>query len=108
MLSEDVVQPDLMFIANERIEIIKDEAIKGAPDLIIEILSSSTAERDRTYKKRLYARHGVCEYWLVDPEAATIEVFQLGEKGYVRLGRESQRLSTPLLAGLDLALNDVF
>jgi len=48
------------------------------PDLVIEITSPATAERDRHYKKTLYARHGVKEYWIVDPEARTVEVFALG------------------------------
>ena len=49
--------------------------------MVIEITSPATAERDRHYKKTLYARHGVKEYWIVDPEAKTVEVFALGEKG---------------------------
>ena len=61
----DVVQPDLLFVSNERDHIITPENIQGAPDLVVEILSSSTATRDRTFKRTLYARHGVKEYWMV-------------------------------------------
>ena len=61
----DIVQPDIIFISNENKNIIKEENIKGAPDLIIEILSPSSAQRDKTIKKKLYAKNGVKEYWLV-------------------------------------------
>jgi len=77
----EVVQPDIFFISKERREIIAEEEVRGAPDLVIEITSPATAERDRHYKKTLYARHGVMEYRIVDPEARTVEVFALGEKG---------------------------
>ena len=62
----DVVQPDLLFVSNERGHIITPANIQGAPDLVVEILSPSTAERDRTFKRTLYAKHGVNEYWMVD------------------------------------------
>jgi len=75
ILSDDtVLQPDILFIGKERAKIIAEEGIRGAPDLVIEILSEATAKRDRTYKKTLYARHGVKEYWLVDPATKTVEV----------------------------------
>ena len=70
----DVVQPDLLFVSNERANIITDENIQGAPDLVVEILSPSTAERDQTFKRSLYAKHGVKEYWLVDTDAKTVTV----------------------------------
>ena len=75
----DVVQPDILFVSNERMGIVTEDNIQGAPDLVIEILSPSTAERDRTFKRSLYARHGVREYWLVDPDARSVEVLVLGE-----------------------------
>ncbi len=57
----DVVQPDLLFVSNERNHILTRENIQGAPDLVVEVLSPATAERDRTLKLDLYARHGVHE-----------------------------------------------
>ena len=68
----DVVQPDVMFVSNARAHIITDDNIRGAPDLVVEILSPSTAERDRAFKRDLYARHGVKEYWMVDTELRQI------------------------------------
>lgn len=62
----DVVQPDVLFVSRENLSIVGENNIQGAPDLIIEILSPTTAERDLDLKK-LYARHAVKEYWIVDP-----------------------------------------
>ena len=66
----DTVRPDLIFISEERLHIITVDNVQGAPDLVVEIRSPSTARQDWTVKRELYARHGVKEYWLVDPEAA--------------------------------------
>lgn len=106
----EVVQPDIFFISKEREGIVTKEEIRGAPDLVIEILSPGTEERDRHYKKTLYARHGVKEYWLVDPEEKRVEVFTLGEKGFelVKAYRAEEVLRSPLLAGLEVALKEVF
>ena len=67
----NVVQPDLVFVSRERLGIITHANIQGAPDLVVEVRSPSTAYRDLTIKRRLYAEHGVKEYWMVDPEART-------------------------------------
>ena len=107
---EDVAQPDIFFISEEHFEIITEEHIRGAPDLIIEILSPATAERDRTYKRTLYARHGVKEYWIVDPETKSIEVMALQEKGFetAQVYKMGESLSSPLLNKLSLNLEEVF
>ena len=69
----DVVQPDLLFVSREREHLLSGgENVRGAPDLVVEILSPATAGRDRCYKRALYGRHGVVEYWLVDPTAETV------------------------------------
>ena len=82
----DVVQPDLLFVSNERMDIIVPSGVHGGPDLVVEILSPATAERDTGYKRALYARHGVKEYWLVSTDAGTITVLLLGETGYDVVG----------------------
>ncbi|MCL0070593.1 Uma2 family endonuclease [Dehalococcoidia bacterium] len=107
---EDIAQPDLIYISNERRGIITPDDVRGAPDLVIEILSPSTAGRDRTYKKTLYARHGVKEYWIVDPKEKTVEVMSLGEEGFetIELCRKGDVLLTRLLEGLAVPLSEVF
>jgi len=107
---ENVVQPDILFISKNSSEIITEENIQGAPDLTIEILSESTAGRDRTLKKTLYAKYGVKEYWLVDPETKTIEVLGLTERGFIRKSyyREGETLTSPVLKGLRIDLKEVF
>jgi Uma2 family endonuclease len=75
----DRVQPDLLFVSNERWGIIKEKQILGAPDLVVEILSPSTAHRDRGIKLDLYARRGVREYWIVDPVDDVVDVWRFGE-----------------------------
>ena len=79
---KNVVQPDLVFVARERLGILQKRGIMGSPDVVVEILSPSSFYRDRYEKKALYERFGVKEYWIVDPANGTIEVFVLGETGY--------------------------
>lgn len=107
---ENVVQPDILFVSKARRRIIREEEIRGAPDLVVEILSPSTGGRDRTIKKKLYARHGVKEYWLVDPGEETIEVLALGRQGYKRvaLHKKAETLTSPLLPGLKIPLAKIF
>ena len=90
--------PDILFVSNGRLEIIADAWLMGAPDLEIEILSASTAGRDRGIKRDLYERHGVAEYWIVDPEGEAVEAWRFGgdrrherftDRLPVRLGAET-------------------
>ena len=87
--SEEGVQPDLVFVSNDRAEIIRRGWLRGAPDLVVEILSPSTAGRDRSVKRDLYLRHAVAEYWIVDRDARTVEVWRLaGDAPESRVHRE--------------------
>ena len=105
----DVVHPDLLFISNERAHIDTSSDIQGAPDLVVEILSPSTARRDWTYKHALYAEHGVKEYWLVDPNAGIVWVLLLGEKGFEFAGiySEGDTLTSPALEGFTVELDAI-
>lgn len=71
-----VVQPDIIFVATDRLHIVRDR-VWGAPDLVVEVLSARTARRDCTTKLGWYRRYGVKECWLVDPKARRIEVIDL-------------------------------
>jgi len=73
------VQSDLLFVSHARQGIVADDWLHGAPDLIVEILSPATADRDRGIKHRLYERQGVAEYWIVDPDAEAVEVWRFGQ-----------------------------
>ena len=69
------LQPDLLFVAKAHEEIITDNGVEGAPDLIVEILSPSTMKNDRGDKMKIYRQHQVREYWIVDPKNQSIEVY---------------------------------
>ena len=106
----DVPQPDVIFVSNDRAARVVREGVRGAPDLCVEVLSESTAKMDRGPKKLLYTRHGVIEYWIVDPDAGTLEVYRLqanAEKPEMTLGT-SDTLTTVLLPAFSLPLRDVF
>ena len=106
---ENTVEPDLIFVSATRADIIQRRAIFGAPDLLVEIISPSSVRRDRYDKMDLYARFGVKEYWIGDPANKSLEILTLGEKGYTLncSAEEKGKLKSPLLAGLELDLEQV-
>jgi Uma2 family endonuclease len=108
----DIVEPDLVFVSKERVQILTEKNIQGAPDLVIEILSGSTKRIDQGIKLERYERFGVQEYWSVDPDRNTVTVYRLeGErfqKAAVLNAVTEDVLRTPLLPGLELRLTEVF
>ena len=110
-LSEDTaLQPDLIFVSNARAGIIQEDWIAGAPDLVVEVSSPSTAAYDRARKLPIYADSGVSEFWLIDSQAKTVEVLKLQGKKYfvdATLAGE-QVLTSNLFPGWQLPLRDLF
>ncbi len=106
----DIVQPDILYISNERKSILTEANVQGAPDLVIEILSSGDKKRDTVKKKAIYEKYGVKEYWIVDPDSETISVFILEGNNFQEKGiyKRNQILESPLLPGFSLVLEDVF
>ncbi len=105
-----VVQPDILFISKARQAELIGERIKGAPDLVIEILSPAASARDLNQKRKLYARHGVKEYWIVDPDDETIEVQRLQGSIFSTLApfEKGQTLTSPTFEGLVVEIDRVF
>ena len=107
---DDVFQPDMIFISNERLNIIKRGFVQGAPDLAVEVLSPSTARRDRILKRERYARFGVREYWIADIVARTIEVNILSGDEFTTASvyGEGDTLVSPLLPGFSMDVSGTF
>lgn len=106
----DVTEPDLVFVSHERETTITEDNIRGAPDLVVEILSPTTAERDRKIKFRLYEKYGVREYWLVSPEAENIQIFVLRGGKHEMLGNfsGSHEVRSEVLKGFTCKASQVF
>jgi len=111
VLSEtNVIQPDLVFVSKEKSEVIRERGIFGSPDIVVEVISPSTLKRDTEDKKRVYARFGVRELWLVFPGERAVEVFSLKGKSYevCSFGYESGKVRSCLLKDFELNLEELF
>ena len=94
---KNVYQPDIVFVAKENINKIKEDGLHGAPDLVIEILSPPTAKYDLEDKKDVYERYGVKEYWAVDPVSKQIYFFKLVKDEYVEAETKNAVIKSSLL-----------
>ena len=103
-----VVQPDICVICDH--SRLDDAGCKGAPDLIVEILSPSTASKDLNEKYQLYEEHGVQEYWVVYPGEAVLEIYELQNGKYVSKGKfvKEDVVTSKVLPGLEIKLSEVF
>ncbi len=106
----NVVQPDLLFVSKERLDIITEANVQGAPDLVVEILSPSTASTDWTTKRELYAKHGVKEFWIVAPDARLVWLMLLRGDDYEVVGiyGDGQTVTSTVIEGFSVNLNDIF
>lgn len=107
---ENIVQPDLIYIANANRGIIRDGFVFGVPDLLVEILSGSTARKDKTVKKAMFERFGVKEYWLADPSYRTVDQFVLIDGTYHLTATltDEDRIASPNIPCLSIDLKAVF
>jgi Uma2 family endonuclease len=109
----DVVEPDLIYISRERAGVLTEQHVRGAPDLVVEILSPGTRKTDEITKRKLYERYGVAEYWVVDPDRESVKVYRRGGDGTFTRAAESSvesgdTITTPLLPGFSVALSQIF
>jgi Uma2 family endonuclease len=109
----DVVEPDLLFIAADQVEILTEKNVQGPPALVIEVLSPGTRKKDAQVKRRAFERTGVREYWLVDPELDLVQVFRRSPEGTLTRAAEltaedGHELTTPFLPGCTIPLGDLF
>jgi Uma2 family endonuclease len=105
----DVVEPDLLVIAGDQLDILTTKNVQGAPAIVVEILSPGTRKVDESIKRRLFERGGVREYWLIDPELDVVKVYRRGDDGtfprVAELSREADDvLTSPVLPGWSLSL----
>jgi Uma2 family endonuclease len=105
-----VVQPDLIYVDPSRHDLVTRRGIEGPPTLAVEIISPSTPRIDRVTKLQLYARYRVPYYWIVDPDARTIEAYELAGDGYrlVTTARGSQPVSLPPFGDLALVADSLW
>jgi len=110
-LSEiNVFQPDILYVANERAQILSERGVEGAPDLVVEILSPSSAKQDQGPKKRVYAATGVTEYWIIDPLKDDVVVYFPRQNADTPAAtyRRGDRLQSDQFPELDISLSEVF
>lgn len=106
---DNVLIPDIIFIARERKHVVGPKTVDAPPDLVVEILSPGTRRRDQTTKRDLYARFGVREYWIVDLVERTVMVLALVSNHYEPIAPgDDGAIRSGVLPGLVLALGDVF
>ncbi|MDQ3755410.1 MAG: Uma2 family endonuclease [Acidobacteriota bacterium] len=107
------VIPDIVFISNQLGDRLgASERITEAPELVIEIISpgKENARRDRVVKRRVYAKHGVKEYWIIDPEAETLEIYRAERHklAHTVTLQDEDVIATPLLPGFTCAVSKIF
>jgi Uma2 family endonuclease len=108
--SKNVFQPDVVVILNAHLDRMTQKKIIGAPDLVVEVASPSTAAYDRLTKYDVYARAGITEYWIVKPTTRTVEVLVLEDGEYRSLGvfRGQQTLPSRVVPGLPVRVEQFF
>ncbi|MFC5404610.1 Uma2 family endonuclease [Cohnella soli] len=106
----NVLQPDLIMVHRNRMDIITKRGIEGPPDLIVEVLSPSSHKRDKVRKMQIYARHDVPEYWVIDPAARTLEQYALADGRYTlgNVFEDDERIDSDKLPCVSFVINELF
>lgn len=106
----EVYQPDIIFVSKERLNIIGEKKIEGAPDMVMEILSPSTAYYDLKHKMTAYAKHGVKEYWIVDPMEKSMEIFENRDKEFTLISKATGagQVKSKLIEGFEVQTEEIF
>src|SRR3954466_6879970 len=110
--TDNVCEPDVLFVSHERSSILTKKHIHGAPDFVIEVLSEFNAKNDKVRKFAIYERFGVTEYWIADPDANTVRVFRRHGNALALVSELTAAAggvaTTPILPGLTIDLGALF
>ena len=94
---QNILQPDIIFIANDNLDKIEKNGFKGAPDIVIEILSPSTSRYDIEDKKLVYERYGVKEYFIIEPNSKSVNIFSLYNEEFIESEPETGKIVSKIL-----------
>jgi Uma2 family endonuclease len=103
----NIVEPDIIYVSAARRHIITDANIQGAPDLVVEILSSGNRKYDEVVKFKLYDAWRVAEYWIVDPDRETVKIYRRSTTGFTQ-APTGETITTPIIPGFELPLREIF
>ena len=108
--ADNGVEPDVVYLSADRMHLISDRGIEGAPDMVTEVLSPSTQARDRTIKMRRYAAAGVPHFWIANPVLRTLEAYRLGAEGYELTGTygPASTFRPELFPGLEIPIDELW
>jgi Uma2 family endonuclease len=112
LTAHDVVEPDLLVVRGNQQDILTEKHVRGAPAIVIEVLSQGTRKRDETLKRNLFDREGVQEYWLVDPKRSQIAIYRRSGGSFTQaiilFAGTGEMLTTDLLPGWSLSVDQLF
>lgn len=105
----EVRQPDLVLVSRKRIDILSNRGIEGSPDLVVEILSSSSLKRDKIDKLKTYARYHIPEYWIVDPNNGSLEQYFLKEDKYEirHIFQDNETITSPNIKCVSFTMKEI-
>jgi Uma2 family endonuclease len=105
-----VVQPDVLYVSADRLTLVEEAFVRGAPDLVVEVISPTSGRADRGVKQQLYARHGASNYWQIDPDQRQATAFSLREGEYEQVAAAGgdERFSAPPFADLAIDLAELW